>query len=416
MTSIILTCNPGSSTIKLGLFMRKGNAAERLGMGVIDLRRKPLGLHIVEGPQAVDIPLKARDSDDFHDVIDETFDVLAKHFSLSGLTAVGHRVVHGGDTFTGPTFVDDVTLNAVEGLVPLAPLHQPQSVRLIRAIRHLRPNLPQMASFDTAFHHTQADIVRRFALPRDLFDQGIKRYGFHGLSYKFIAGKLKEIAPRLAAGRVVVAHLGSGASLCALANGISRDTSMGFSTLDGIPMATRCGALDAGVPLHLLKQGGYSLEALEDLLYHRSGLLGLSGLSADTRDLLASDAVEAAEAIDHFCLRIAREICALATTVSGLDALVFTAGIGENQPLIREKVCAHLAWLGLDLDRQANNRNARRISADTSEICALVVATSEEQVIADEVLSLLVQAERADAPDRAAGETATALADGRTYP
>ena len=394
MTSILLTCNPGSSTIKLGLFLRKDRTLERLGMGIIDLRRKPLALHIVAGPEVVDIALKAPVTEEFHEVIDETLERLTEHFPLAELAAVGHRVVHGGDIFSAATAIDDAALRAIEELVPLAPLHQPQSVRLIRAIRHLRPNLAQMASFDTAFHHTQADIVRRFALPRDLFDQGIKRYGFHGLSYQFIAGRLEEIAPRLAAGRVVVAHLGSGASLCALANGVSRDTSMGFSTLDGIPMATRCGALDPGVPLHLMKQHGYALEALEDLLYHRSGLLGISGLSADTRDLLASDAAEAAEAIDLFCQRIAREIAALATTIGGLDALVFTAGIGENQPRIREKVCGHLAWLGLDLDSGANNKNASRISADTSEICALVIATNEEQVIADEALSLLIRAER----------------------
>ncbi|MFC2252185.1 acetate/propionate family kinase [Labrys portucalensis] len=391
MNGILLTCNPGSSTIKLGLFKREDRKLERLGMGIIDLRRKPLGLHIVEGPEVVDIPLKASATEDFHDVIDETLDLLSRHFSLDELVAVGHRVVHGGDVFSRAALIDDATLSAIEDLVPLAPLHQPQSVRLIRAVRHLRPHLVQTASFDTAFHHAQADIVRRFALPRDLFDQGIKRYGFHGLSYQFIAGRLREIAPRLATGRVVVAHLGSGASLCALANGVSRDTSMGFSTLDGIPMATRCGALDPGVPLHLMKQRGYSPEALEDLLYHRSGLLGISGLSADTRDLLASDAAEAAEAIDLFCLRIAREIAALATTVGGLDALVFTAGIGENQPLIREKVCGHLAWLGLDLDFEANSENARRISADTSEICALVMATNEEQVIAEEALGLLAK-------------------------
>lgn len=416
MNSTLLTCNPGSSTIKLGLFTRQDRTLGRLGMGVIDLRRNPLGLHITEGPQAADIPLKATVTEDLHDVIDETLGLLAGHFSFSDLAAVGHRVVHGGDRFAGPAFIDAGTLRAIEELVPLAPLHQPQSVRLIQAIRHLRPNLTQTASFDTAFHHTQADIVRRFALPRDLFDQGIKRYGFHGLSYRFVAGRLREIAPRLATGRVVVAHLGSGASLCALANGISRDTSMGFSTLDGIPMATRCGTLDPGVPLHLLKHRGYSPEALEDLLYHRSGLLGVSGLSADTRDLMASDRAEAAQAIDLFCQRIAREIAALATTIEGLDALVFTAGIGENQPLIREKVCDHLAWLGLHLDVEANRRNARRISTDTSQICALVMATNEEQVIAEETLGLLVKAQLAPSFDPGERKPASGHANGSFFP
>lgn len=416
MTGILLTCNPGSSTIKLGLFTRKDRSLERLGTGIIDLRRKPLSLHIVEGREVLDIPLKATVTEDLHEALDETLDLLSRHYSFSDLAAVGHRVVHGGDVFCGPTFIDDAALRAIEGLIPLAPLHQPQSVRLIRAIRHLRPSLTQTASFDTAFHHGHAEIVRRFALPRDLFDQGVKRYGFHGLSYQFVAGRLREIAPRLAAGRVMIAHLGSGASLCALANGASRDTSMGFSTLDGIPMATRCGALDPGVLLHLLKQRGYSLEDVEDLLYHRSGLLGVSGLSADTRDLLTSDRAEAAQAIDLFCLRIAREIAALATTVEGLDAVVFTAGIGENQPLIREKVCGHLAWLGLDLDFEANNRNARRISTDASQICALVIATNEEQIIAEDALSLLMKAKpplSCDALDR---EPINGHTNGHFYP
>ncbi|MEP6840397.1 MAG: acetate/propionate family kinase, partial [Bradyrhizobium sp.] len=279
--SVLLTFNPGSSTIKLGLFVVKDGTPRRLGTGSIDLRHDPLSLHIVEGSKFTDIPMKAAVTDDLHEVIDEILGWLASHFSLSELAAVGHRVVHGGDQFTGPTLLTSESLTAIEALVPLAPLHQPQSVRLIKAVSRLRPGLPQIASFDTAFHRTQTDLVRRFALPRALFDQGIKRYGFHGLSYKFIAGQIARVAPNIARGRLVVAHLGSGASLCALEDGVSRDTSMGFSTIDGVPMATRCGALDPGVVIHLVKELKWPIEKVEDTLYHHSGLLGISGISAD---------------------------------------------------------------------------------------------------------------------------------------
>ncbi|HTN62807.1 MAG TPA: acetate/propionate family kinase, partial [Devosia sp.] len=255
-------------------------------------------------------------------------------------------------------------------------------------ISHLMPDVPQTASFDTAFHRTQTDLVRRFALPRALFDQGIKRYGFHGLSYKSIAAQLKRIAPDIAAGRVVVAHLGSGASLCGLQAGISRDTSMSFSTLDGIPMATRCGALDPGVLIHLIKERGMSIEAVEDMLYHRSGLLGVSGISADSRTLIASEEPGAREALELYTFRISREIAAIANTLGGLDGLVFTAGIGEHQPQIRDAICNHLAWLGVKIDTAANAQHATQIHASTSAASVLIVPTDEEQVIADEAYSV----------------------------
>ncbi|GGF60997.1 acetate kinase [Azorhizobium oxalatiphilum] len=386
---ILLTFNPGSSTIKLGLFDATPEAVKRIGKGVIDLRHKPLVLNIVEGRSTAEIPLKAHVTEDLHEVIEETLDWLAHHFEVSELTAVGHRVVHGGDTFSGPVRITPEVEKAIAGFVPLAPLHQPHSVRLINAIARLRPSLPQVASFDTAFHRTQPDLVRRFALPRHLFDAGIKRYGFHGLSYKYIASALGRVAPDVAGGRIVAAHLGSGASLCALKDGQSADTSMGFSTIDGIPMATRCGALDPGVLLHLQTQAGMPLSAVEDLVYHRSGLLGLSGISADSRDLLASEAPEAREAIAIFAFRIAREMAALATSIGGLDALVFTAGIGEHQPRVRAEACAHLHWLGVKLDDAANGANAARISAPDSRVGVFVIPTDEEQVIADEAFGVL---------------------------
>ncbi len=386
---ILLTFNPGSSTIKIGLFAADAAGTRRLGKGVIDLRHVPLCLHIVEGPTTAEIALKAAVTEDLHEVIEETLDWLAQHFGVSALTAIGHRVVHGGDCFAGPVRITPDVVDAIAALVPLAPLHQPHSVRLIAAIEHLRPHLPQFASFDTAFHRTQSELVRRFALPRDLFDAGIKRYGFHGLSYQYVASALAAVAPEVARGRAVAAHLGSGASLCAMRDGISRDSSMGFSTLDGIPMATRCGALDPGVILHLLNQKGMTVAQVEDILYHRSGLLGLSGISADSRDLLESTAPAAREALLSFSFRIAQETAALATTLGGLDGLVFTAGIGEHQPWVRATVCDHLGWLGVRLDPTANAANATCISAPESRVAVFVLPTDEEQVIADEAFSLL---------------------------
>ena len=385
----LLTFNPGSSSIKLGLFAVGQDGPTARGKGVIDLRHEPLTLHLTEGERTAEIPLKAAVTDDLRDVLEETFGWITRHFATADLSAVGHRVVHGGDTFAGATAITDETLAGIEALVPLAPLHQPQSVRLIRAVRHLRPELPQVASFDTAFHRSQSDLVRRFALPRALFDDGIKHYGFHGLSYKFVAARLAQVAPDVAKGRVVVAHLGSGASLCGLVAGVSRDTSMSFSTLDGLPMATRCGALDPGVLIHLVKTRGMTFEAVEDMLYHKAGLLGVSGISADTRELLASREPAAREALDLFAFRIAREVAATATTLGGLDGLVFTAGIGEHQPDIRAAICARLAWLGVAIDPDANARHATRIANAASRVAVLLVPTDEEQVIAEEALSVL---------------------------
>ncbi len=266
-TDLLLTLNAGSSTIKIGLFEVAPSGGRQTAKGMIDFRRNPPRFHITEGAPIFDANLKTEASD-IRGIMAEAFGWLATHFDISRVTAVGHRVVHGGDSFAGPVCIDDVTLEAIDKLTMLAPLHQPQSVRLIRAIRHLRSDLVQAASFDTAFHRTNAEVVRRFAIPRALNDQGIKRYGFHGLSYKYVAGELARRAPDLAGGKIVVAHLGSGASLCALDAGVSRDTSMGFSTLDGIPMATRCGALDAGVLLHLLGPLGRSPAEICDTLYH----------------------------------------------------------------------------------------------------------------------------------------------------
>ncbi|MFT4159167.1 acetate/propionate family kinase [Shinella sp.] len=387
----LLTFNAGSSTVKIGLFTLRAEGPVRIARGVIDFRHDPLTLAVSAGDARSETALEARPGEDLSGILSEVFAILGRRFDLGRIAAVGHRVVHGGDRFAGPVRLDGEAIAAIEALTVLAPLHQPQSLRLIRAVGGVRPDLPQAASFDTAFHRTNETLVRRFAIPRALHDRGIKRYGFHGLSYKYIAGELARLAPETARGKVAVAHLGSGASLCGLEAGISRDTSMGFSTLDGIPMATRCGALDPGVLLHLLGQEERPLREVEDLLYNRSGLLGVSGISADSRDLIESDAPEAKEAIDLFTFRIAGEIARIAATLGGLDALVFTAGVGENQPAVRAGVCDRLRWLGLDLDPAANAANARLIGRSESRIAAFVIPTDEEQVIAEETAALLAE-------------------------
>ena len=382
----VLTFNRGSSSLKIGLFRVEEGKALRLGRGLIELRQLPLEMTLKIGGDQLRMPVSPAESDNWQPFVDDILRLLGEHVRIGSQSVVVHRVVHGGDHFTGTALIDESSLAAMALLIPFAPLHQPKSLQLIHALRQLRPSLRQLAAFDTAFHITQATLVRRFALPRRYFDAGIKRYGFHGLSYRSIAGQLARSHPHLAEGKVVVAHLGSGASLCAMESGLSRDTSMGFSTLDGVPMATRCGALDAGVLLHLLGAQGMSLGEVTQLLYEKSGLLGVSGLSADSRDLLLSPQPEAREALDLFTLRIAGEVARLAATLGGLNALVFTAGIGEHQPEIRAAVCQHLTWMGLKLDAASNERNNICISKLRSAVTTLVLPTDEEQVMADEAL------------------------------
>jgi acetate kinase len=387
---MLLTFNPGSSSVKIGLFTIGDAGPAQIARGVIDFRRDPLTFKVTGEHGSSTVSLRARPGEDLTEIMAETFAALGQHVAIRDIAAIGHRVVHGGDRFTGPVRLDDEAIAAIEALTPLAPLHQPQSLRLICAIRNVSPDLPQTASFDTSFHRTNSAVVRRFAIPRALHDEGVKRYGFHGLSYDYIAGELARIAPQSARGKIVAAHLGSGASLCAIDNGESRDTSMGFSTLDGVPMATRCGALDPGVVLHLLGAMGRPLAEVEDMLYHKSGLLGVSGLSSDSRDLIASAAPEAREAMELFALRIAGETARLAATMGGLDGLVFSAGIGENQPQVRADVCARLRWLGVDLDAAANAANATTISSAASRVAVFVIPTDEEMIIARDNHSVLV--------------------------
>lgn len=307
------------------------------------------------------------------------------------LIAAGHRVVHGGTRFTQPMRVDDRVLADLESLVPLAPLHQPHNLAAIRAVASHAPNLPQVACFDTSFHRTQPVVAQQFAIPRKLTESGIQRYGFHGLSYEYIASQLPHVDQQAAVGRTIVAHLGNGASLCALRGGISIATTMGFTPLDGLVMGTRCGAIDPGVLFYLMNHHGLTAHAVEHLLTHESGLLGVSGISSDMRTLLEREATDAhaAEAVELFVDRISREIGSLTAALGGLDALVFTGGIGEHAPSIRARVCRAANWLGLDFDNHSNEQGGPRISRSTSRVSAWVIPTNEELMIAQHSQQLL---------------------------
>ena len=305
------------------------------------------------------------------------------------LAALGHRVVHGGLRHSRPARVTPELLAELEALVPLAPLHEPHNLAPIRMAQRLNPELPQVACFDTAFHRTAPEVEQAFALPYTFYEEGVRRYGFHGLSYEYIASVLPTQAPEIADGRVVVLHLGNGCSACALKARISVATTMGFTALDGLPMGTRCGALDAGVVLHLIQQKGMSAEALVDLLYRRSGMLGLSGVSSDFRALLASEEPRARFALEVFYYRAACEIGSLAAALGGLDGIVFTAGIGENAAPVRDAICRACGWLGLELDVAANREHRTRISTANSRVAAYVIKTDENLMIARHARALV---------------------------
>jgi len=298
------------------------------------------------------------------------------------IVAAGHRIVHGGMKFTAPVLIDAETLCELESLVPLAPLHQPHNIAAIKAVAQIVPNLPQIGCFDTAFHRTQPALAQAFALPRRYADEGVRRYGFHGLSYEYVASVLPTIDRRAANGRTVIAHLGNGASMCAVRNGRSIATTMSFTALDGLMMGTRCGAIDPGVLLYLIDRHGMDARSLQQLLYEHSGLLGVSGISSDMRELLTSAGPHAVEAVDLFVYRITRELGSLAAALGGLDALVFTGGIGENAVSIRSRVCAGARWLELELDEEANTKGGPCISRTESRVSAWVIPTNEELMIA----------------------------------
>ncbi|AWI60699.1 acetate/propionate family kinase [Sinorhizobium fredii] len=305
------------------------------------------------------------------------------------LRAVGHRVVHGGPDYAQPVLIDPTVLDRLASYQDLAPLHQPNNLAPIRLAMEINPDVPQVACFDTAFHRGHPEHADCYALPRALYDQGVRRYGFHGLSYEYIAERLREIAPEAAGGKVIVAHLGSGASMCALRDGQSVESTMGFTALDGLPMGTRPGQLDPGVVLYLISERGMSADAVSDLLYHEAGLKGLSGISNDMRELLASDDPRAAFAIAHFVHRCRLNLGMLAAALGGVDAFVFTAGVGENSAPIRARIAEGLTWLGAELDPAANDAGSALISTATSRVALHVIPTDEELMIARHTLALI---------------------------
>jgi len=314
---------------------------------------------------------------------------LMAHLAGLELVAVGHRIVHGGIRYSRPQRIDTALLEDLRALCPLAPLHQPHNLAAVAAILQIIPDVPQVACFDTAFHYDKPAVASRLPLPRSFHDRGIRRYGFHGLSYDYVARRLAEVDPDVAAGRVIAGHLGNGASLCAMRAGRSIDTTMGFTALDGLMMGTRCGSLDPGVVLHLQTELALNAAEVEQLLYRESGLLGVSALSSDMRVLSAANTIEAEEAIDLFAWRAAREFGAMAASAGGVDGIVFTAGIGENHADVRRRICQRLEWLGLKIDAAANARNDMRISTSESAVAIYVIPTDEERMIALHTAALL---------------------------
>jgi acetate kinase len=384
MPDAITVINAGSSSVKFSLFLVRDGELTLEVRGQVEglstaprlVVRDPSGRTVAEQSWGAEVRLG-------HDgAVEHLRGFLREHLAGDRLVGVGHRVVHGGLDYSAPVRVDASVLKALVQLVPLAPLHQPHTLSPIAALLERAPELPQVVCFDTAFHRTNPDVAQRFALPPELHEAGVRRYGFHGLSYEYIASVLARFDAKAAAGKTIVLHLGNGSSMCALEDGRSLASTMGFTAVDGLPMGTRCGTLDPGVILYLLHERRMSVGAIERLIYHESGLLGLSGISSDMRTLLGSADPRARLAIDVYVYRIRRELGSLAGALGGLDALVFTAGVGENAAAIRERVCRDAGWLGLTLNAAANATGGPRISAPDSRVAAWVIPTDEELMIA----------------------------------
>jgi acetate kinase len=391
MDDYLLVLNAGSSSLKFCVFQRpQGDNWQQEARGQVEgIGTSPrLSVKDAQDKKLADEKLEpsVRDGQAATEALAAW---LRSKYGSARIVGVGHRVVHGGPRFRSSIIVTREILSELRDLIPLAPLHQPHNLAPIEAILDRMPDVPHVASFDTSFHRGHADVVDLVPLPRELCQRGIARYGFHGISYEYIASTLPQVAPEIASGRVIVAHLGSGASLCALKDGRSIDTTMGFTALDGLCMGTRPGALDPGVVLYLFQELGLSAKQVEEVLYKKSGLLGISGISNDMRDLLKRSEPEARLAIDYFVYRAAKEIGALAAVLGGVDALVFTAGIGENSVEIRRRICDACRWLGIELDEQANAANGPRISTRQSSASAWVIPTNEELMIARHTGSLL---------------------------
>jgi acetate kinase len=385
----VLVINAGSSSIKMSVFRVASHAGPALTLrGQIEgiaTQTPRLSLKRIDGTTLADSTVRSGDAADHRGAMAVFARALSGLPERAAVDAVGHRVVHGGVTYSRPVAVDDEVMRSLESLVSLAPLHQPHNLAAIRAAGERLPGVPQVACFDTAFHRAHPKIADVYALPWQFYERGVRRYGFHGLSYEYVASVLP---PEIASGRVVIAHLGSGASMCALRAGQSVDSTMGFTAVDGLPMGTRTGQLDPGIVLYLLEHG-MSTKDIEALLYRKSGLLGLSGLSNDMRELLASTDPRAKFAVDYFVHAITKQLGALAATLGGLDAIVFTAGIGERSPAIRARVCQAAAWLGIELDENANAAHGPRISRPGSLVSAWVIPTNEELMIARHTVTAL---------------------------
>ncbi|CAM5764334.1 acetate kinase [Labrys miyagiensis] len=386
----VITLNAGSSSIKFALFGVNGEEPRPLAVGIAEMVGDSRRIKVRDGDGKVTHEKGWESLRPFH--VDALQRILAwRQAALPDIriVAAGHRVVHGGLRYNAPTVVNEEVLNYLTSLVPLAPLHEPHNIAGIEAARTAWPDIPQIACFDTAFHRAHPYVNDTFALPRYLYDEGVRRYGFHGLSYEYVSGRLAEIAPLHAAGRVVVAHLGNGASMCAIRDGRSVASSMGFTALDGLPMGTRSGQLDPGVVLYLMQAKGMSADEIAEMLYKESGLKGLSGLSHDMRELEAADTREARQAIEYFVFRIRRELGGLAAVLEGLDAIVFCGGIGENAWQVREFVLEGMAWLGVELDRVANRAGHQVVSSERSRVRVFIIPTNEEAMIARHTVSAL---------------------------
>ena len=387
----IVVLNAGSSSIRFCTFRRDADGLERelrgqvAGLGTAPRLAAKRGTELV-----VERDLSAG-AMSHAAALGVLLDFLRVELHGETIVGVGHRVVHGGLEFMAPTRVDDAILARLDRYVPLAPLHQPHNLAAIRLMLERLPGVPEIACFDTAFHRSVPDVAQHFALPPRFAESGVRRYGFHGLSYEYVASVLPAIDARAASGRTVVFHLGNGASMCAMSGGHSVATTMGFTAVEGLPMGTRSGSLDPGVLLFMFDELGLGVREVERLLYQESGLLGMSGLSSDMRELLASEAPAARLAVEVFCYRARRELGSLAAALGGLDAVVFTAGIGENQAEVRRRICSDAAWLGLELDEDANARHGPCISTSGSRVSAWVVPTDEELMIARHVTRLLGQ-------------------------
>ncbi len=387
----ILVANAGSSSVKFQLFATQGpGQLERLIKGQMDGIGTQARLRAADaaGKPLIDRNYSREEVPDLPSALHTAGAWLRDTQSVEPI-AVGHRVVHGGPEYSGPVIVDDDVLARLAKYVPLAPLHQPNNLAPIRSIRARFPDLPQVACFDTAFHRGHDALADHYAIPEELYREGVRRYGFHGLSYEFVASRLPQVAPTIAGGRVIVAHLGSGASMCALKAGRSVDSTMGFTALDGLPMGTRPGQIDPGVLLYLFDQKRMDAAAVQKLLYNSCGLKGLSGISNDVRDLEASADPKAAFALDYFAYRIGLNAGMLAAALGGVDGFVFTAGIGENSPSMRARIARNLQWLGIELDPAANATRGPLISRAGSRVPVYVVPTDEELMIARHTLALL---------------------------